>query len=489
MAKTSRLYDRTYKKTFKDCIIQLKSMLLTNGINTRQKIFIFNLLEDLRTQPMQDSENSSNIEVKNLWGQKDLHTVLKDRNDRIYSLENELECIRNENSRFTEESKRVKTGALAEGSTEAYRQMIAEKNNEIVERAAEIDASRSLVKELESKLSLHKDAIETLREANKRLLELTSKKPVPVASRGVTQEVDRLPDSDEEISRLKAENSVAEVELAKAKQSNSLLEEQLQLATEQLKMQGDRLKVAGMGERISSANDTEAALVEELESIVTAYDQIVEANRKLEESHTGALRRLDEVQTECMSLKSRVRVLEDSKQHMEREKRRLREWRESLEAEAKGLEERVMNYEQQGAEKDKKLSDYKALLTTLEANVKMVEGELSATAVLYRQTQGEVLALRKDTKAFQIEHDDMRRVCETYKGICTADINIVEEVERYKRILRCSLCDTNIKNSVISKCMHTFCDSCLNDRIRARQRKCPSCQVEFSSADIKKVYL
>ena len=30
-----------------------------------------------------------------------------------------------------------------------------------------------------------------------------------------------------------------------------------------------------------------------------------------------------------------------------------------------------------------------------------------------------------------------------------ADVNVVEEIEKYNQILKCTLCDTKIKNSVI----------------------------------------
>ncbi|KAJ8522455.1 hypothetical protein ONZ45_g968 [Pleurotus djamor] len=63
-----------------------------------------------------------------------------------------------------------------------------------------------------------------------------------------------------------------------------------------------------------------------------------------------------------------------------------------------------------------------------------------------------------------------------------------EGYHQLKEILQCRICKTRIRDTVITKCMHTFCRECLDTRIATRQRKCPSCQLAFGHADVQPVY-
>ena len=50
-----------------------------------------------------------------------------------------------------------------------------------------------------------------------------------------------------------------------------------------------------------------------------------------------------------------------------------------------------------------------------------------------------------------------------------------EQVDYYRRLVKCTLCQENEKNAIISKCGHTFCRECIDDRLANRNRKCPAC--------------
>ncbi|KAF8894030.1 hypothetical protein BD779DRAFT_1797962 [Infundibulicybe gibba] len=55
-------------------------------------------------------------------------------------------------------------------------------------------------------------------------------------------------------------------------------------------------------------------------------------------------------------------------------------------------------------------------------------------------------------------------------------------------VLKCSTCKLHFRDMVITKCMHTFCKSCVDSRISTRQRKCPACNVAFSASEALPIY-
>lgn len=67
-----------------------------------------------------------------------------------------------------------------------------------------------------------------------------------------------------------------------------------------------------------------------------------------------------------------------------------------------------------------------------------------------------------------------------------------EENEKYAQsllsILKCSTCKINFRDTLISKCRHTFCKGCVEARIATRQRKCPFCSGPFSQSDVHPMF-
>lgn len=64
-----------------------------------------------------------------------------------------------------------------------------------------------------------------------------------------------------------------------------------------------------------------------------------------------------------------------------------------------------------------------------------------------------------------------------------------EELEMYRKLMKCNSCHLRDKNAVILKCMHCFCRQCLDTRIETRQRKCPNCGEAFGAGDVRTIYL
>lgn len=61
-------------------------------------------------------------------------------------------------------------------------------------------------------------------------------------------------------------------------------------------------------------------------------------------------------------------------------------------------------------------------------------------------------------------------------------------LEYLNSLLRCSACKERYRDRIILRCMHTFCEACVNARIQTRQRKCPHCGLAFATSDVQVLY-
>jgi E3 ubiquitin-protein ligase BRE1 len=102
-----------------------------------------------------------------------------------------------------------------------------------------------------------------------------------------------------------------------------------------------------------------------------------------------------------------------------------------------------------------------------------------------------------EIKALSAENQNLSRELQTCReqldamylsgGVNVADLR--EQIELYRKLLKCNSCKTRDKNAVITRCMHVFCRDCLETRIETRQRKCPNCGEPFGASDIKNIFL
>ena len=69
------------------------------------------------------------------------------------------------------------------------------------------------------------------------------------------------------------------------------------------------------------------------------------------------------------------------------------------------------------------------------------------------------------------------------------DESLKEQLQMYRQLLKCSSCNLNDKQVVLTRCYHVFCKDCIDLRINTRQRKCPSCGDSFGVNDVHQLYL
>ncbi|EPY51159.1 ubiquitin-protein ligase E3 Brl1 [Schizosaccharomyces cryophilus OY26] len=65
-----------------------------------------------------------------------------------------------------------------------------------------------------------------------------------------------------------------------------------------------------------------------------------------------------------------------------------------------------------------------------------------------------------------------------------------EEAQVYKGMLKCQVCEySNWKSRLLPFCGHAFCSSCLESRLKQKDRTCPICEATYNSADIVTIHL
>lgn len=116
------------------------------------------------------------------------------------------------------------------------------------------------------------------------------------------------------------------------------------------------------------------------------------------------------------------------------------------------------------------------LSTATKAKESLVE-ELSDTKYSLGKLQGKLRATEN--------------LLQKYKSNNTSSILQEDEkqLEALRAITKCSVCSKNWKNTAITACGHVFCDGCVQERLNARLRRCPTCNKGFSSNDLLSVHL
>jgi E3 ubiquitin-protein ligase BRE1 len=63
------------------------------------------------------------------------------------------------------------------------------------------------------------------------------------------------------------------------------------------------------------------------------------------------------------------------------------------------------------------------------------------------------------------------------------------QIKVLKHRLSCPVCNHRDKSCIVLRCRHMFCKPCIDENIKNRSRKCPSCGQRFDTKDIEDIWL
>jgi E3 ubiquitin-protein ligase BRE1 len=149
------------------------------------------------------------------------------------------------------------------------------------------------------------------------------------------------------------------------------------------------------------------------------------------------------------------------------------------------------------AQMDDLSTQHRVLLQKCKEHDITSEGQASQIAELKKGLEA------KDTLCSSAKH--AQRESETERDKLTAQVEGLEkQVEHWKQkslgnqsedavlmqsMLQCQVCKNAFKDTLIKTCGHVFCNSCIQDRLTNRARKCPNCGKAFGNNDTMRIHI
>ncbi|KAI5148932.1 hypothetical protein ENBRE01_0625 [Enteropsectra breve] len=240
------------------------------------------------------------------------------------------------------------------------------------------------------------------------------------------------------------------------------------------------------------ASEADVVLIEEISSISKSFDTIMETNRMLEQKVSSLNQRVESAKSENAGLVNKLRMVEGEKYSIEKDKKKNEQTSHDLEKLREELELQRNELGKKEYECEEKLKNYREKMARMGESVILLEKEIEGSKGLLGARTESLERLEQQYEANKIRLDNSLSKINILKEIYAIDKEAekkIESIDVYKKALRCKICSHNTKDAAITKCGHCFCKSCLDARIKKRIRFCPTCNEEFCSTDILKLYL
>ncbi|WWD19675.1 E3 ubiquitin-protein ligase BRE1 [Kwoniella shandongensis] len=214
---------------------------------------------------------------------------------------------------------------------------------------------------------------------------------------------------------------------------------------------------------------------------------------KADNKYFAAMRSKEAVDAEC---KSAQRSVEKQLKLLERAQEVETHLRTQIASTEKGL----TSLKNSALELQTTLASTMAEKTQIELRLQHSQSTLAEAQQIMHQRVAEATAEKEARAKLQDEAEASTRTIKKLKerqeamaavsstNMSAGEWQMKEERDKLLKLLRCSCCEQNFKQQVIVKCMHTFCKSCLEQRIASRQRKCPACGLSFAKEDVQTLY-
>lgn len=369
--------------------------------------------------------------------------------DQLSEAKSELETLKRENASLKSKVERERNRAdhaQASADNQENREL-SEKVSSLEKEKLELQQAYDALKQAEQK-----SASEKLADALKRVSEVEAKYQQEM------QEHHKC-SADREKLRAKVDDMKASSE-ASREENDALLVEIETISKDMQSMRHSRKKFLQQIEEKRNANKKlHTLLAREEQSKTHCFEELAAARLQV-----------SSLSTVHKHQKAFLEASKESLQAKEIELEKMKEYVKTIEAEREASD----------AEKRKVLRD-------AEVARKITAETTQRQQQLLQEKQRPCEKCEALTKKVeQLEH----QLKSAKSSSSTGELTDLErfELRDLQKLVNCSVCQDRRKDVIISKCFHMFCKECIENNLKSRNRKCPTCKKMFGHDDVKTVW-
>ncbi|KAG9838716.1 BRE1-domain-containing protein, partial [Aureobasidium melanogenum] len=402
------------------------------------------------------------------YAKTDLYKLLKSQHEDVIKRVNDLEAtnlqLREEAQRLQAERTSYRNNMEEESQTNA-----TDLESQLARAESDLARIRNARDELSAELSVRKGSQEQSQVASDSIKELAAARETRIAA--LESEVERLKLQIGESTAATTDEALEGMSIEELRSKLKTLENQHLLLNNELpSMEAAWKKTKSLAER----KVAEIVEWEEQRTRINAEkakaDQKYFAAMKAKEARENELRTLKAQNAKSSEIVTQLKDAENnSRSLIINLEKQISESKESLTS----LSQQNRTMQQKLSEGNITLEKLRTQITDMKKLVVSKDAASSAAASAKRQAEVEL-------EEVKVRLEDTKRSLESMKRKGSGRES---ESDDWRKIAICPVCNSNLRNTVLKLCSHTFCQGCVQNLIANRSRKCPSCGKAFGHAD------
>ena len=466
---------------------------------------------------LEENSGTNEITEEHILGSKIFQSLISQAENILSKLE-KMKEINNDLQREYNSVNQKKENEISQ-ITHSYNEQLEKCSQKLLESAKIIEKNKSNIQILMNKIESLENLLKEKEAFNMNMIYDSFKKERDNLMKKIevikTQKKDYLNKYDDEclknqtneltICKLKKEitdlrlminsNKIEEKKLLQYELNKEAIKNE-QEKVEIYKKENERLKIQLSKERLNTKNLEELNDMTQ-KSIMDLNSTIKNLKSKLDEEKENQ----SKLANEKMEAKQTISLLTEMKEVLDKKNQVFKEQIENYEIYTKKMEDELEMQKQLNVSlvDEQKLNekDIETLKAKNIENLKIIDREKVLKDDLQNK-YNEIKNWKKkqiiDYDVLKAKYDDVCKLKQFDKNtINVEDINkeneiLIKENQKYREMVHCKVCKTNMKNVVITKCFHIFCRGCIDSAIESRKRRCPICRVQISQNDVKEIF-
>jgi chromosome segregation ATPase len=215
-------------------------------------------------------------------------------------------------------------------------------------------------------------------------------------------------------------------------------------------------------------------------------ERLNEVLRQKDEAH-------NKLMTMHMQLQQQLRCFREKEEAVNQRNATIETTLNRMHAEISALQAQIQSWENSDKEKDLELQFVRVEKENLVRQLSASQQSNSQLENALAKLKSVVSDLEQDLKDAITKSSDLNRQLQRVQRQSKVDLPpdmLQLQLAEFRTMVKCSLCNDNFKDVMLTKCSHCFCRGCVNDNLLvARNRKCPLCGTRFAESDVKPVHL